>query len=541
MSEPLGRTLVVGLDGATFDIIRPLVSEGRLPYLARALETGFSAVLKSTIPPVSAPAWTSFRTGKNPGKHGVYDFTGFKPNSYERQVVNSSYVRSKGMEHLTSEAGKNVVMINVPFTYPPYRVNGVMVSGLLSPPDGVYTYPPQLTKDLKESGYIVDCNWYRLATRDEAFEQVMAMTESRFKCAKELMKSTPWELFVVVFVGPDRLQHRMWDDKEKINTYYARADEIVGELSNMAGEETLKIIMSDHGFGLTDGTFYVNEWLANLGLLRKEYRVGDSSVVNWTKLQYKKKPGSKWLGNLRAVVDMLRSRLPRSMWEFLKKLVPERARHRISEASGRGLVVRWEDTQAYLRSERSQAINVNLQGREPEGIVPEGEAYEGVRTLVREKLLELQDTAMGQPVVDAVMKGEGLYSGDAEGRPDLAVVSSRYILSGGASGGLVIRNAQESNHHADGILIMHGGQVASEEPSAEVSIMDIAPTILHALGVDIPSDMDGRVLFEAFEDEAELKAREPRYQGPSQVTPVAYEGSDDLAVEERLRGLGYIE
>ena len=121
------------------------------------------------------------------------------------------------------------------------------------------------------------------------------------------------------------------------------------------------------------------------------------------------------------------------------------------------------------------------------------------------------------------------------------MVSSRYILSGGAGNGSVIRNAQVSNHSADGILIMHGKQVASEEPSAEVSIMDVAPTILHALGIDIPSDIDGRVLFEAFEDEAELKAREPRYQGSSQVSPIAYEGGDDLAVEERLRGLGYIE
>jgi hypothetical protein len=139
------------------------------------------------------------------------------------------------------------------------------------------------------------------------------------------------------------------------------------------------------------------------------------------------------------------------------------------------------------------------------------------------------------------LKGEDLYGDDAEEHPDLVVVPRRYVLSGGASSGPMIRNVPVSNHSADGILIINGRQVSGEGAFAEASIMDVAPTVLHVLGIPIPSDMDGRILFEAFEDGSALRSRAPRYQSPSQVAPVSQEVADDLAVEERLRGLGYIE
>ena len=143
------RVLVIGIDGATFDLLTPWMEEGFLPNLAALMGSGSHGPLRSTIPPITASAWTSFQTGKNPGKHGLFDFTQYRPGSYETSYVNASSVLAEPLWQVLSRQGKRVVVINVPVTYPPRPVNGYLISGMLTPSmDVEFTYPPDLYQQM---------------------------------------------------------------------------------------------------------------------------------------------------------------------------------------------------------------------------------------------------------------------------------------------------------------------------------------------------------------------------------------------------------
>ena len=261
------RVLVIGLDGMTFDVLRPLIDQGLLPAFQASLTQAAWSPLLSTIPPFTAPAWTTFMTGMNPGWHGVTNFQ--RPRGDQCGFVDATQIKDTLWE-MISRAGKQVIVVNVPLTYPPRPVNGVLISGMLTPSSASeFTYPPQVATELED--YIIDLDYL---TDGEDFRQdvvhdrphmladLQHILERRTANLLRLMQTSPWDFCMTVFTCTDRVTHFFWDEigelieqgatspvHEAILRFYQTLDQAVAQLIAAASAETTVIFMSDHGFG----------------------------------------------------------------------------------------------------------------------------------------------------------------------------------------------------------------------------------------------------------------------------------------------------
>jgi len=543
------RVLVIGLDGATFDILGPWVQEGRLPHLACLLAEGGSGTLLSTTPPSTAPAWVSFQTGKNPGKHGIIDFVAHKPGRYDATFVNATHVRGETLWSILSRHGRRVGLLNIPMTYPPSRVNGWLVSGMLTPSvETAFTYPEELEQELRSR-----CGDYHLPVMASLFqvkgfrgfmEEMSRVTRYRADVALYLMDRYPWDFFTVHFQSVDSLQHVLWsaidpahceyqrrppEERERVAGYYGELDRIVGKLCSQAGDETAVIILSDHGFGPALRRFYVNQWLREEGLLRT--RVG--------------------AGRLRAL-GILESLAKRADILSLRKwlAVAQRERYkRVRARFSQERLIEWATTKVFATyGSHCASLYLNCRGREAQGIVGAGREYEELRERVAERLCALEDPETGQRVIEAVYRREEIYQGPyLERMPDLvAKPKGGYTIATRFRGDVLFEPMSDhltGGHRAEGILIVKGKGLAKGKKIEGATIMDLAPTILYILGVPIPEDMDGRPLHQAFTRE-HLEEHEMEYEERRRVdgsVEGGYSKEEEEVVAERLRGLGYLE
>jgi predicted AlkP superfamily phosphohydrolase/phosphomutase len=549
------RVLVIGLDGATFRIMRPLLDAGRLPVLGRLIAEGASGILKSTIPPHSSVAWPSFATGKNPGKHGVFYVLNTIPGSYQRRLVNSQSVRALTLWDLLSLRQRTVGIMDVPITFPARPVRGFLLAGMMTPnEESLFTYPDSLYSELvQELGELpLEAALLPAAVRQgpvAALKAIVKLSESRRRAALYLMKSRPWDFFCVVFRGTDLIQHIMWRYMQEdlralhpelsrkfehtIEQFYIKMDRAVGELMAEAGPGVTTIVMSDHGMGPCRRNFYMNRWLEENGFLHR-------------------KPASIW----RARRPRLRKRtvLPpvppgrpaprlRRWMGSTPLLVPE------LEYLGRHHEVDWSRTRAYANWTGGESmISINLRGREPQGIVSAGAEYDAVCQEITRGLLELRDPWDGGPVIEKVYRRDEIYQGPyVEEAPDLHLMPREFTYH--ARGEVRARAVLEkvthrapSLHDPDGIVIMQGAGIAPAAALEGARIIDVAPTVLHLLGLPVPDDMDGEVLEGAFHGEyraAHPVTREPASAWVGEKARI-YADDEERAVMDTLRGLGYV-
>lgn len=271
------KVIVVGLDGATLDLMGPWMDQGKLPTFDRLRKQGVSGRLRSTIPHYSAPAWVSIVTGVNPGTHGIYDF--FRTDSFGKRLVSTTYRKSPAIWNILTEAGKTSVIVNVPGSYPPEKINGVMISGLLTPSEkSEFTYPKSLKQELTPEKLgafeleqiAVDDIPKNLAARHapaKVIDMVNASTVSHATVTRNLLRTRDWDFAMVVFRGTDDAQHYFWGNNERILSCYQKADECVGQFMNDYPEAVF-ILVSDHGFGKAEKFLYVNNLLYNAGYLQ---------------------------------------------------------------------------------------------------------------------------------------------------------------------------------------------------------------------------------------------------------------------------------
>jgi predicted AlkP superfamily phosphohydrolase/phosphomutase len=288
------KVVVIGLDGATFDLIDPLINEGKLPTLAGMMQSGFRAQLRSTIPHHSGPAWTSFATGMSPGEHGIYSFFQRDFGSYTYPPVNSRLVQAETLWQRISRAGKTVGVMNVPGTFPPVPVDGFMITGMLSPGLDLAFYPPHLRERVLERAPDYSVEAIPLSDKAEYLEMVHRSIGARKNAALYLLDQHPTDLFVVVFTELDRLQHFFWADMDlhhpvhlpstspdfaqAIENGYIAMDQAVKEIVEAVNGDTIVFVMSDHGFEGVYKVFYVNRWLAEHGYLKLKPRQSGSAV-----------------------------------------------------------------------------------------------------------------------------------------------------------------------------------------------------------------------------------------------------------------------
>ena len=553
------RICVIGLDGATFRLILPWVREGKLPTIKRIMEAGAWGGLESTIHPLSPQAWASFMTGKNPGKHGIFEFVEHKPNSYDLRYVNGGSVHGKKLWEILSDAGKRVCVINVPFTYPPNRVNGYLIAGLDAPgPHSEFCCPPELLDELtKQFGeYQLRQHPYG-ATPESYLKEIFAQFDYILKVAKYLKAKESWDLFMLVFESTDLVQHFYWhyafpeafgipptkdrNLSEAILDVYVRIDEGLNELLDLCEADETTMLMSDHGFSPCRKIFFMDNWLRQEGYLA--YRRQNRRAYTVT----------------RALHLAFQRYVPSSLKERVISLIPglrDQLRSYLTTAT-----IDWQHTRAFSLGIDSTNIFVNVKGEFPAGIVEPGSEYEAVRSEIAEKLSALEDPATGQRIVERVYRREELYHGDSLHKaPDLLATWKDFEYNTrrgyGREGDSLLGSSLEfsdvagysslqksGTHHLEGIFVARGRPL-KKTAFKGARIVDLAPTILHLLGQEVPADMDGRVLAEIFEDD--FLARHPiRLESQAEVGKDAalfeYSEQEEKYVRDKLQGLGYIE
>ncbi len=532
------RTFLIGLDGATFTVLDPLMARGVMPFLRDFVAQGVRAPLRSIIPALTPPAWTSLMTGKRPGQHGVFDFfqKDAADSAYQR-FASSHDVRSATIWSLLSEQGQRVTALNFPLMFPPPAVNGSIVPGGWMPwrqlrlgchPQGLFdrlkALPSFNARELaldmaQEEKALEGCaieeyaDWITLHTHRE---------QRWFEVLHYLTQEEPADLTAVLFDGVDKIQHLCWrfldpafdddaaspmerDLKALCEAYFRQLDEILAEIVALAGAEATIVIASDHGFGPTSSVFFLNAWLEQQGYLA------------WSAT-----------GNVPTE-------------EGPRLGIGQMARHTYQ--------LDWARTIAYAASPSSNGIHIVRKSDEHSAGVPDDE-YARVVAEIAEALKQVRHPVTGEPIVAEVWTREEAFAGPYEALgPDLTVVL--------ADGGLISilrsdvpvkpRPEPAGTHRPLGILLAKGREVRSGISLPELSIVDVAPLLLYCQDLPVPTDMTGRVPVEVFTPDA-LEHRPPRMIAAAPVAAtetapdtVVYDAESEAVILTRLRALGYVE
>ena len=510
------KLIIVGIDGATFNVIKPLVKKNELPTFKKLVDGGSWGELESTIPAVTCPAWPSFVTGKHPKNHGAYDFFSYNQD-YSRNIMNSTRIRGKRYWDYLNEVGLICGVINMPFSYPPQKIKGFMITGCLSSEDKDFTYPKSLKNELIRNGYIIEPNIYPI-NDTKCFKDLVKTIELRKETTIRLMKNKRWDVLTVIFRVPEFVQHRFWK-KGKIGfiyRIYKILDKILDEILKEVGEAINVIIMSDHGFGNIPKSFVqFNTWLVKEGYL----------VVNKpTKIPYQK------------IHDFMH-KVGLENFEFIVK---KKAISALDIAS-RGVI--WHKTKAWARiSEDSGFIFLNRKGRFEHGIIGDRN-YIKIREELIKKLEHIRNPKNGEKVIEKIWKKEELY-GDSEISPDIIF---RMQSSYGGWEGLgydafteINEKTRVGTHAPKGIFIAFGPNFKKKKLE-KARIIDLAPTILALYGIK-SEDMDGQVL-DIIKKEIKIKKKpkESRREGVEIHENDVFDENEQEKIIERLRALGYMD
>lgn len=553
----LKKVLVIGLDGATFDIIKPLLISNSLPNIKRLIDNGVSSILNSTIPPMSPSAWTSFMTGKNPGKHGIFDFTQRDYKNYRNLITSRSHEST--LWGILSHYNERVCVVNVPQTYPPEKVNGVMVTGLGTPSNHGFTHPIEIAEQLFRNGYKIDTEvQYKNGQEDVFLDSIFNVSAILVTESVKLIQQEIWDFSMVVLRLTDEIPHFFWrymDSTHPLYTLnstdrwqnaifeaYKKADIEIGELISAANADIV-FIMSDHGFGPLHKDVYLNTWLLQQGWLNLRNVYSPISLMSTIlrRVGFTRSNVGRTLSKVR--LGWLRAWLRQTLGTRAN-LIPNDNRRHVSD------LVDWQRTQAYSMGYIGQ-IYINVQGRDPQGIVRLGDDYEDLcRTIVKE-LRDWKHPEDGLPVVDQVFLKHEIWNGKhVPDAPDIFVIMrgltyitrESYDWPQNNEMFVVPPTGESAAHRIEGILIVAGDGIRQGEEVEKPNIIDLAPTILHLMGHPVPNDMDGRILFEIFQETSSISS------SGTTTDPIHLEQdhsglTEDEAklVEERLRGLGYLD
>ena len=551
------KVVVLGLDGASPDIIDSLIQEGRLPSFKALRDGGISGRLRTTVPPITGSAWSSFMTGKNPGKHGIFDFTYRKDGEYELAPISAHMRDGKAFWSIAGEVNKKVCIFNVPVTYPPEAVNGVMVSGMLTPSSrGDYTYPLSVANELDRvtGKYQIHITESYSKRREGRFlKHLYDVTLKQKKAMNYLLERDEWDIFVAVFQGIDVLQHELWhtyDRKhfrhgqheeqytDEIPRFYEFMDGVLGELMEWCDKQgSVLIVMSDHGAGPLKKLLYVNNFLMKKGFLKLKR----STMTRFKHLLFR-------LGIA-----------PMTFYHILLLVGLGRLKHKTRFGQGSSWLkqfflsfedVDWNSTKAYAIGSTAGQVYVNLRGREPGGIIEAGKEYEEVREDIIAELSALVDRETGETIIEDIYKKEELYSGPHSViAPDIVflpkgleiVAFGEYEFASHRM--LDYSHGLSGSHRMDGVLMMKGVGLRKGIKIMNANIMDIAPTVLYLLGLHISKDMDGVVLKDAILDE--VLEQNPIQFGDDATRSVraggTYTKSEEEELKAHLKSLGYFE
>lgn len=467
--------MVLGLDSVSSEMFFKTM-RNRLPNIVCLMSRGLYGTLRSTIPPLTIPAWLSMMTGQDPGRLGLYGFVHRQGNSYNNMwIPTTSTIDPPTIWKVIGKKGLRSVIIGAPPSYPPRQMNGISVGCFLTPGTDVdYTYPKEFKKEIETvvGRYYTDVD-FDPVHKERLLKDIYAMTEARFKLMEHILKTKPWDLFMFVEIGLDRLHHAFWGDFDKdhrlyrpgnryetaIPDYYVYLDGLIGRLLGLLDEDTVVIAASDHGSKGMKGAFKINAWLVQNGYL----------VL--------RTPPSKPTPIEQCDVD-------------------------------------WARTTAWAWGGHYARVFLNMRGREPEGIVSAKDA-DAVLSKLSRQLKGIKDDR-GKAMKNLVKRPKDLFQvvrGDA---PDLMLfLDDLHWTADGSLGGSglylsgVGAGLEHGVHDWDGMFILYDPKRGRGRDIGTKDIADIAPTIYKIMGVEPGVKMDGKPIQEFFKEQKSNK-RNPR-------------------------------
>lgn len=497
------KIVVIGLDGATFRLLDPLIKQGIMPNLGRLRERGTAAVLRSTMPPYTAPAWTTFATGVNPGKHGCYDFLLPTDDLEKFDLCNSSHIRTATLYELLAEAGKKSILINLPNSFPPKLATPTITDMLTVGdncvfPESLKTKYPSLQR-------------YRLAPNeelnvkgqyDEYVDDIIAVETDHMAAVRELWVNEPWDFFYYLFSATDWISHAMFNrlmdgSFPKAYDLFRYIDEQIGWfMENLSADGQLYIV-SDHGFKVYHQTFYFNSWLEQQGYLKTKTADAESFHQDISKQDEQR---SRIQKTKRFKVGISKNTM---RWLSKSKTIERTARwfyHKVAKPFlpvrfNLDITIDFDHTLACFPKGRTMtAIYINDGRKYKQGKPMTDADYHKLRDEIKTKLEALRGPD-GMPVTPKVYTKEDIY-GDAtpERCPDLFYEFGDYWFVGQFHSSELFVSETSNKHDSLGVLFAYGEGITVGATLPEQSIAAVTPTLLHALGLPVPRYMDNAPL-----------------------------------------------
>lgn len=526
------KVLIIGLDGATWDIMNPLMKNGYMPNLKKMTEEGTRGILKSTKPPITPVAWSSFQTGCNPGKHGIFDFKGYDRKNSETFFVNSTSIRVPTIWEYLSSMNKKIIVLNVPLTYPPKKVNGYIITGFPTPgEESEFTFPNYLKKELQEMSekWIIPKHSTQYNPHNDFhnfISQMLEILENRLNITMYMMTRYEWDVFMTHFHCVDFIQHPFWKyldtnhpsfNKDKYeyiaSHFYKILDEILKEIEETAKKYSpnlLTVLMSDHGFQAHRKKVSLNKWLYDKGYIRLTENKNTQTANKILKFVRKN-----------------------DIFNFRKKVIPASKQKKIIRDLEKGLIEKGKSSAFAVGSFWGYLYLNNNHDK-----------------LIKD-LKEWVDEENGEKIIKKIFKKEELFQNSKlENLPDLVlepVDGYTFFTHTYFSNKPIIlpvdinKEFHVGTHHEDGIFLFKGNGVNAG--ICEANILDIAPTILYQMGLPIPSYMDGKVIQSVFSEDFK-KSRTIKYSDIEQKKSndkITYTEKESQKIKDRLRNLGYLE
>jgi predicted AlkP superfamily phosphohydrolase/phosphomutase len=499
------KVLVIGLDCAAPEL---LLGED-LPVIRHLMSNGVFGCLESVIPPITVPAWMCMATSQDPGSLGVYGFRNRVDRSYDGfRTADATWFSATTLWDQVAMQGGKSILVGVPPSYPPKRMNGIQVGCFLTPDSSThtFTYPEDVGRRINElvGHYPVDVKDFRTEQKDRLLSDILAMTRTHFEVVRHLLVTEEWDYFQFVEIGLDRMHHAFWKHhdprhrqhdpespyREVVRRYYRLLDHEIGTLLGLVDEDTMVLVASDHGAQALDGGFCVNEWLIREGLLTLKARPHEVRPLEEVEVD-------------------------------------------------------WDRTKAWSTGGYYARIFLNVEGREDAGVVPLGKVEALKEELVGRLEATLDD--QGKPLGTQVFRPEAIYTRTEGFPPDLIVHFGDLAWRAVGGIGYETIHVQENdtgpddcNHAQFGAFILAGPGIPARGNMEGAHLLDMAPTLLARSGYDVPSSMQGKD-FLALADGRDREAEDPELPPVLQARPEAcVEGVDDPIVRERLKGLGYL-
>lgn len=552
------RVLAIGLDSATPDLIEPWVKEGKLPVFKRLMETGCYGRLPSTVPPLTPPAWTTSVTGVNPGKHNIFDFFRMGPDN-TKATVNAGDRRAKALWNLLEEYGKRSVVINLPMTYPADTLNGVMVTGMPTPSvNKGFVSPAHMSETVLRltEGMPLAVDVHPLLRGDETgfLNALESVTQRITRLARHFLETEDWDFFMVVYDDLDRIQHTFWHHMDPAHPFYdeenARLysdailkfhqylEQQIDALITGLDDNTLVFVYSDHGMGPVYKNLFINRFFQEQGWLRLNRQTVDTkSVLRRLGLSQERLKLFLSATGLRAVARRL---MPTGVKDFIRKQFPAEALE--MEFFDWSKILDWDNSKAFLCSRTGQGVIINHDNVND---------YEAFRDMVIAGLLDLKDPLTGRPVIRAAFKKEELFSGPyLDSAPDILIAPETTYELQEKPGTAIVEDITagrvpiSANHYQDGVLFLANSRhINKGHRLSGITIADIAPTALHAMGLAVPGEMDGQVIRDAF-DKNFMADNPVRFSDTPMLReskPGTLSADDEAKITDRLKGLGYLD